>query len=228
MRPKPKVPLREVEVTQELTAKPPNWKSLERAFGRELCQPVRTQLLEATQRYVWFARSEKEAVPLSDVEARLSKLKRAAKSLKRAAGSLQSALCEAFKSSAGSGGTYAKFVFKRHFFNRQLPRKTKPIEFAIELSTSIIVACDTVLKASNSEKNRAWREWVQAITSIAKENKLPTGARKDTHPGPGSSPFLALVRKLQRCVPKEYRHRDHSDQALAQAISRARRDTASK
>ena len=94
-------------------------------------------------------------------------------------------------------------------------------------------SCDKALKAIDAEKGvpadghvgRAWREWVQAVTGIAKDNKLPIGVRKDDHPGPGSSRFLALVRELQRCVPEGYRRRDTSDDALAQDISRARRDT---
>ena len=200
---KRKVPYREVEVTQELTAKPPNWKGIERSIGCTLPKDVRTQLLEATQRFVWFARSEKEAVPLSDVEARLSKVK-------FAAGRLQSALCEGFDSSGGIAGTHAKLIFKDHFFDRPLPREIEPIKFAIELSTSIIVACDKALKASDAEKgmpadghmDRAWRDWVQAITRIAKDNKLPTGVRKDAYPGPSSSQFLALCENCRDASPR--------------------------
>ena len=161
-----------------------------------------------------------------DVEARLSKVK-------LEAGRLQSALARHSISSGGIAGTHAKLIFKDHFFDRRLPRKTERIKFAIELSTSIFVACDKALKAIDAEKGvaadghmgRAWREWVQADTRIAKDNKLPIGVRKDNHPGPGSSRFLALVRELQRCVSEGYRRRDSSDDALAQDISRARRDT---
>ena len=108
MPPRRKVPYREVEVTQELTAKPPSWKKIERSIGCTLSNDVRTQLQGATQGFVWFARSEKEAVPLSDVVARLAKVK-------SAAGHLQSALCEGFASSGGIAGSYAKKIFKAHW-----------------------------------------------------------------------------------------------------------------
>ena len=126
MPPRRKVPYREVEVTQELTAKPPSWKKIERSIGCTLSNDVRTQLQGATQGFVWFARSEKEAVPLSDVEARLAKVK-------SAAGHLQFALCEGFASSGGIAGSYAKKIFKAHFFDQQLPREIEPIKFLIDL-----------------------------------------------------------------------------------------------
>ena len=50
MPPRRKVPYREVEVTQELTAKPPSWKKIERSIGCTLSNDVRTQLQGATRR----------------------------------------------------------------------------------------------------------------------------------------------------------------------------------
>ena len=65
-------------------------------------------------------------MPLSDVEARLAKVK-------SAAGHLQFALCEGFASSGGIAGSYAKKIFKAHFFDQQLPREIEPIKFLIDL-----------------------------------------------------------------------------------------------
>ena len=66
-----------------------------------------------------------------------------------------------------------------------------------------------------------WRGWVRALTQIAEQHKLPIGARTDTTHGP--SPFVVLVRELQRYVLPEARRHTHSYEALAKAIQRARR-----
>jgi hypothetical protein len=70
-------------------------------------------------------------------------------------------------------------------------------------------------------EGECWRGWVRALTQIAKQHKLPIGASTDATHGP--SPFVELVRELQRHVLPEARRHTRSYEALAKAIQRARR-----
>jgi hypothetical protein len=223
VRPKRTVPFRTIKVTHELHTENLNWKSVEKKYGCPISDETRAKLLEATQRFIWDARSEETAEPQADTEAKLCKIKRAATRF-------QSALCEEFDST--DAGVYAKLIFKKKFPDRQLPPEADPINFSIELSTSVVVACHEALTSIKTLEAQElggngnlspWRKWITRITRIAKDSKLSTSVRKDAHPGPEASAFLLLVRELQGCVPKEYRHKIEFVDGLAQAIHRARR-----
>jgi hypothetical protein len=71
-------------------------------------------------------------------------------------------------------------------------------------------------------EGNCWQGWVRAVTRIAKRHKLPIGAHTDKN-SRGPSPFVVLLRELQRYVPPKARRHTHSDDALAKAIQRARR-----
>lgn len=70
-----------------------------------------------------------------------------------------------------------------------------------------------------------WSIWVNGITKIIKDHNMPYAVRKDSDKNKtgAPSPFVVLIRELQRFMPKECRKFAHSDDALAQGISRARR-----
>jgi hypothetical protein len=71
---------------------------------------------------------------------------------------------------------------------------------------------------------------VRNLTSIAKKHRLPTATRTDTDKTASDkpSPFVALVRELQRLVPAPAARHAHSNDALAKAIQRARRGWSAK
>jgi hypothetical protein len=85
---------------------------------------------------------------------------------------------------------------------------------------SLVVACDYALyDLSDAEycDDEPWNWWIQGLTRIAREHRLPFGARiVETSGEP--SPFVALVRALQEHVPARHMF---SDEALAKAIQRA-------
>jgi hypothetical protein len=56
-------------------------------------------------------------------------------------------------------------------------------------------------------------------------HQLPIEVRKDTDKNATRkpSPFVALIRELQACIPEADRKSTHSDIALSEAIARARR-----
>jgi hypothetical protein len=74
------------------------------------------------------------------------------------------------------------------------------------------------LKKLSLEKGEPWQRWIQRLTEIMEQNLFPTTVSKD-----GSSPFVAFVWELQRCLPVEHRQSTHSYEALATAILRTPR-----
>jgi hypothetical protein len=86
----------------------------------------------------------------------------------------------------------------------------------------VVVACDCALNDLSATENcddEPWNWWIQGLTRIAREHRLPYGARIVDTSGGNLSPFGALVRALQEHVPARHMH---SDEALAKAIQRAR------
>jgi hypothetical protein len=70
-----------------------------------------------------------------------------------------------------------------------------------------------------------WNLWVNSITTVIRDENLPYKVRKDTDKHTGNnSPFVRLIKEIQNSLPKEFRMFTHSDDALAQAIHRARRN----
>jgi len=86
---------------------------------------------------------------------------------------------------------------------------------------SLVVACDCALNDLSAAEycdDEPWNWWIQGLTRIAQEHRLPYGSRiLETSGEP--SPFVALVRALQEHVSAKH---THSEEALAKAIRRAR------
>jgi hypothetical protein len=101
---------------------------------------------------------------------------------------------------------------------------------------SLVVACDCALNDLSATENcddEPWNWWIQGLTRIAQEHRLPYGARIVARivegPSPfvtrSPSPFVTLVRALQEHVPARH---THSEGALAKAIRRAQGRTRDK
>jgi hypothetical protein len=93
--------------------------------------------------------------------------------------------------------------------------------------TSLVVACDCALNDLSAPEGdgQPWDWWIQGLTRIAAEHRLPYYARIVSKK---PSPFVALVRALQGVVALQEQERalarhTFSDEALAQAVRRARR-----
>jgi hypothetical protein len=73
-------------------------------------------------------------------------------------------------------------------------------------------------------EGEVWNMWVNALTEIMKENKLPYKVRNDRNKNKNDVPsaFVVLVGELQKYLPSECRKFTHSNDALAQGINRAR------
>jgi hypothetical protein len=85
-------------------------------------------------------------------------------------------------------------------------------------------ACGEVLQdfatlEGGFKEGGAWRVLIIRLTEFATENNFPSLAGK----GGKTSPFVKFVGELQKTFPKAFRKHLQSDDALAEAISTARR-----
>jgi hypothetical protein len=186
------------------------WKQIERAYGDVLAANVRQAIVEATINYLLFESFERAAEPVSLTRRKVLAVQKAAKNL-------YDALVTA---PATTAMIYAHLIARdrdRNEFVRLLP----PLAGAC---ASVLARLDDPNLPGHRERD-CWRDWVRALTRIANQRKLPTGAH-DTDKTWGPSPFVVLVRELQRHVPPEARRHGGSDVALAKAIQRARQDEA--
>jgi hypothetical protein len=121
--------------------------------------------------------------------------------------------------------SYEDGLIRRHFDEQSLARD-KLHHFRDALK-SLVVACDGALNDLSATENcddEPWNWWIQGLTRIAHKHRLPYGSRIVEVSGE-PSPFVALVCALQ-CALQEHVPAKHmsSDDALAKAIRRARRD----
>jgi hypothetical protein len=132
-----------------------------------------------------------------------------------------------------NGRFYAIHLIRNYLRDDRLGDHTSfpgPIAELTSVLTSFVTACEQSI-AELRDPNRAeivegaaWDAWIRQLLCILNEAGLPTAARKDTDKQKTSIPssFVALVRELQRCVPRAC-YPQRSDAALATAISAARR-----
>jgi hypothetical protein len=85
-------------------------------------------------------------------------------------------------------------------------------------------ACGEVLQDFETleggfQEGSAWRVLITRLTEFATKNNFPSLAGK----GGKTSPFVKFVGELQKTFPEAYRKHLQSDDALAEAISTARR-----
>jgi hypothetical protein len=121
--------------------------------------------------------------------------------------------------------SYADGLIRRHLDEQSLARH-KLHHFRDALK-SLVVACDCALGDLSATENcddEPWNWWIQGLTRIAQEHRLPYGSRIVEWSGE-PSPFVALVRALQEHVPARH---TLSCEALAKAIRRARRRAGDK
>jgi hypothetical protein len=69
----------------------------------------------------------------------------------------------------------------------------------------------------------AWDGWVDFLGGLMEHYGLPSRVRKDSDKSEVHSQFVLLIEKLQERLPKKLRRHNHSKEALAQAIIRARK-----
>jgi hypothetical protein len=208
------------------------WQAIEHAYGQQLNAEVRQQITTVTTQYLKDCVFERTAAPKAMARERIERIR-------RAAGDLEKVMLDSKHFSAStdelsreqqeqqqSVHSYADRLIRRHFNDPRLAAGWRGDRFRGVL-TSLVVACDCALNDLSAPEGdgQPWDWWIQGLTRIAAEHRLPYYARIVSKK---PSPFVALVRALQGVVALQEQERalarhTFSDEALAQAVRRARR-----
>jgi hypothetical protein len=207
----------------ELTISDDSWRRIEDAYGSELTADVREQIRDATLSFLRFVEAEQAAQAVSISRARVAQVK-------KAAAEFQEAVFENPQDSTWDARNYADRLIKRCFHDARIADFDGP-RWLGTLMISLVVACNQALahlddpKNQDGRKGETWENWIRRLTAMLETRGLPKEVRKDADKNKTGkpSPFVGLVRELQTCIPAAFRRPIQSDNALSEAIYRARR-----
>jgi hypothetical protein len=202
-RPARKLPIsRAVGNSPEFSLTDQGWKKVEIEYGRVLPAAVRQSIVDTTNKYLeWevFERNASALKPAVDL----------VKSIKAASNNLRKKL----STTGGDAGALAQSVVEEHFSSVQFSSKKNSYDQLFhalgDMMSSLSAACQTALEeiddpdATFFREGASWDDWIRALTKIAEENDLPTGASKAGNPEADIGPFARLVVALQAHLPKE-------------------------
>ena len=197
-----------------------DWKRIESGYGTPLETGLRDRIQKVTQGFALSAIFEGRASPLVDAREAVNEFASAGKALRNL-------LMD--ESTVGSGRFYAAHLIGNYLRDTRLGDylgSPGTLAALASVLASFVTACEqslAELSETNREEGAAWDLWVQQLSSFFKAAGLPTAARKDSDKQKNSSPspFVVLIRELQKCVPRAC-YRQRSDSTLATAISAAR------
>jgi hypothetical protein len=201
--------------------------AVEAKYGHELTSKQWQQITDVTSVLTIFIPGINVASRARLVLSKFKKLEAAAKSLR-----------SEFKDYPDDGNFTPQEIYWGFFARRQRPpRQGEEFQFLEEILGAAIkfseFAIQQLQKPDPKQPNAwvahsegdVWNIWVNALTKIMKDSGLPYKIRKDSDKNKRDtqSSFVLFIQELQKALPKECRKFTHSDYALAQGISRARR-----
>jgi hypothetical protein len=203
------------------------WQAVEHVYRQQLNAEVRQQITTVTTLYLKECIFERTAAPKEMVRKRIERIRRGARDLKKVM--LDSKpfdeLSREQQEQQQSVHSYTDHLIRRHFNDPRLASGWRGDHFRGVL-TSLVVACDCALNdfsaAEGYRGGEAWNYWIQGLTQIAQEHRLPAGVSTELDRNGRPLPFVRLVHELERYLPANARRRRRSPAALAMAISRAR------
>lgn len=193
------------------------WVHLENELGQCISSELRENIIDATNRFLRHAVSESESPLSKPAKARLQRITRATKQLADAITD-DRATDDAIR--------YANSLINRHltgFEDRQ---------DIYDLVNILVLACSKANAEFELDKNAAplpvqyWNNWIRSVTDLLLKNGIPTSARKDAalqKADQQPSAFVRFIEQLQMEIPEAHRQAEQSKDALAGAITKARR-----
>jgi hypothetical protein len=233
-RSKPKLSFAAAGSRPKLVISKADWERIEAAYGHVLPDAVRRKVRAAAREFLDWASFETAAATKAEAIARVQFIQKAARNFRE-----QVFLCPP------GIAKHADF-YARHLICRSLGLKFEGGQdglqnLAFRMERNIFRGCDRALAQLRGEaaakiQFRAgmnWDAWIRQLGVILSEHQLPITVRKDSAKARSSKPsaFVAFVRELQACVPKDYwrspalRSDVDANAALSTAIARARRVT---
>jgi hypothetical protein len=194
------------------------WRRMEKAMGASFDAMARHDLIHSVDAYFAMQPFEGAAPFANEAEAWLDQTK---------------AHVDALLLQVSSQDEAAFFV------QRQLAQHLRPgksagreswddiVRFMAELAAAGALTASSLkrMRTGGFVEGAAWAGLIRDLTRLCKAQSLPTGAskgaNKSRHGRPSS--FVAFVEELQRAFPLELRRHSSSQEALAKAISSARR-----
>jgi len=225
----PLLPIASADSEPKFSITDNDWEKIQKSYGHELIPEVRQLIQQVSTQFVRFEIFEQKA-------ERLQPALDAVSSVQDAVIALQNALC----SIAGASDTmvYAARLIKSNFddtcFLKARHRGDDLISTLRNVSASLNFACSIAKQEmengniQNYREGEHWDMWINRLTKIAKEKRLPHGVSKDSDKSSRVSPFISLVKALHEHVPEGARRHCHSDVALAKAITDARRENGTR
>jgi hypothetical protein len=215
-RPSRKLPIsRAVGSSPEFSLTDQGWKKVEIDYGEALPAAVRQSIVDSTNKYLEWEVFERNASALTPAVDLVESIKAASNNLRKK-----------LSKTGGDAGAFAQSVIKEHFHSVHFRMEPYDQLFQAlgELTSSLSVACQTALAemvdAKVFREGASWDDWIRALTNIAEENDMPTGASKAGNPEADVGPFARLVAALQAHLPKEAQR--HANTRLSSAIYSAR------
>jgi hypothetical protein len=235
----PKIPMASAGGDSEIIISDKDWLRIEneKMYGHRLSPDTKNRIIEATKKFVYWEVFERNAPPLSEAHDWIRSAQEAASEFRRVllnmapARKRRRARCApaalSVNSSRRSGesdvSVYANHLVRKNFNDPRLVQGDR-LRHLGGVLRSFVDACERALRDNESGyvEGESWNDWILSLTKILKAEQLPTKASNSYSKSGASSPFVLLVEELQNRLPKEARRHDHSKEALARAINRAR------
>jgi hypothetical protein len=199
------------------------WQRIESACGWSIQPAVRSKILHATKQFLLFEPAERTVQSVSAAKINLEAYDKAATRFFNA--------LFVDPSGPSDASAYAQSLIEQNSSNLR-QSGVSVFEALLANLRTFHIACNTSIKQLNDpvssafQSGRAWRQWVVQLTDIVDGASLPTAVRKDVggkSKNDDQSPFARFVSELQKILPEESQRHTHSEGALADAISEARK-----
>jgi hypothetical protein len=195
------------------------WRRIEKAYGSSLPPSVRTQIVRATEAYVFLQSFEQTSEGLAKAKVILEAHDKAATRFFNELFAGPSAVSDA--------GVYAHYLIESNFKTSELRGEARGLDVFLNLLRAFHVACNASIKQLNNPSSpafqvgNAWNVWIDRLAEILSEAKLPVSVRNDRSKSKSTKqlPFVLFVWELQARLPTECRHPAQSEAALADALS---------
>jgi hypothetical protein len=181
------------------------WREIETVYGPSLPPKVRTEIVRATEAFLFFESFERSAEPLAKVKVILEAHDKAATRF----------FNELFAcpSAASDAGIYAHYLIENNFKVSQLGNDVAALDALLNLLRAFHIACNASIRQLNDASpsstfriGNAWTNWITRLAEILEAVQLPVSVRKDVGSqsrNDKQSSFTQFVWQLQLCLPME-------------------------
>jgi hypothetical protein len=227
-RTRPKLPIARGFAVPTLHITEKDWKRIESAYGHALGDALRQEVLEITEKYLDWAGPEVTAQALAGAFRRAEDIREAILQLHRVVFEVKEELKDA--------DAYVRSLLRHHLSLSVRHGRCGFQQLVLDLYRPVLLACDAARRKLSAEADQGfrsgdgWKIWVRGLTKVLDKAGLLVSVRKDSDKSKADepSPFAALVRELQTCLPESLRRSysprpdAQSNIALSSAIARAR------